>query len=386
MKSTLQDGLVEARGRPSGFDYLRIGMAVAIVITHSAITSYGRLTDIALWESPLRGVARLVLPMFFSMSGFLVGSSLERCKTLVMFIGLRVIRIYPALAVEVLLSALLIGPLVTTLDLGSYFSNATFYRYLVNMTGHISYDLPGVFADNPLPNTVNAQLWTVPYELYCYVACVLAGLAGVNKRRMIAPIVVVGVCVVHLAARLYIHHGSYEYITGAIPGPLLIAYAFGGLAVYKYRDVLPRGKWYLALSLAFAIVTAGLPYGEYIALFPACYAMAIFGISNPRRIYIIRSADYSYGIFLYGFVIQQTLMMALPWARIWYVNAALSVPLAALVAAASWHLVERPALQSKHLLVALEAKWLLLRGRLPIPGWRENAFVRPSLVDTPDGR
>jgi peptidoglycan/LPS O-acetylase OafA/YrhL len=55
--------------------------------------------------------------MFFALSGFLVAGSPERSKTLLTFLGLRAIRIYPALGVEVVLSALLIGTAVTTLPL-----------------------------------------------------------------------------------------------------------------------------------------------------------------------------------------------------------------------------------------------------------------------------
>ena len=58
----------------------------------------------------------------FALSGYLVAGSLERSKTILTFIGLRVIRIYPALAVKVALSALLIGTAVTNASFGRLFS------------------------------------------------------------------------------------------------------------------------------------------------------------------------------------------------------------------------------------------------------------------------
>ncbi len=58
------------------------------------------------------------------------------------FLGNRFIRIYPALAVEVFLSAFLLGAVFTSLDLSLYFADPEFLRYLVNVTGHIHFSLP----------------------------------------------------------------------------------------------------------------------------------------------------------------------------------------------------------------------------------------------------
>lgn len=69
---------------------------------------------------------------------------------------------------ETLLSALILGPVVTSLTLGAYFSNPEFFRYFGNMIGWVYYFLPGVFLDNPLPRTVNGQLWTLQPEFWCY--------------------------------------------------------------------------------------------------------------------------------------------------------------------------------------------------------------------------
>ncbi|MCI0735547.1 MAG: acyltransferase family protein, partial [Beijerinckiaceae bacterium] len=144
----LSDRLTVTVGRPSGFDYMRLGLAVSVVLLHSFRTTYG--DDAELWETPLRPFLRVILPMFFALSGFLVAGSLERSKTMITFLGLRVIRIYPALAVEVTLSALLIGTAVTTLPLGSYFSDPLFWKYLLNAIGDVHFYLPGVFETNPV--------------------------------------------------------------------------------------------------------------------------------------------------------------------------------------------------------------------------------------------
>src|SRR5207245_877255 len=151
------------------------------------LTTGGQPADFALWTTPLRPLLRAIVPMFFTLSGFLVAGSLERCQTLISFMGLRAIRIYPALMVEVLLSAFLIGTCITSDSIKDYFTDSEFREYLLNSIGDIHYNLPAVFENNPFPRIVNSQLWTVPYELGCYLT--LAGLAilGIKRRPMLAP-------------------------------------------------------------------------------------------------------------------------------------------------------------------------------------------------------
>jgi peptidoglycan/LPS O-acetylase OafA/YrhL len=104
-------------GRSSGFDYMRLMLALAIVCLHSGITTYGIDVDRAIFANLFRPLIRYILPGFFALSGFLVAGSLIRCKTLFRFLGLRALRIYPALIVEVILSAFILGPIVTTAPL-----------------------------------------------------------------------------------------------------------------------------------------------------------------------------------------------------------------------------------------------------------------------------
>ena len=169
---TLSERLRATKGRPAGFDYMRVGLASLIVVWHTVITSYGIEAQNALALGPTRPFWALLLPMFFALSGFLVSGSLERSRTLIGFLGLRVIRLFPALAVELLIAMMIIGPVFTVLPLASYFSDTVFQSYALNMLGIVHYYLPGVFLGNPAQQ-VNAQLWTLPFELKCYIAICL---------------------------------------------------------------------------------------------------------------------------------------------------------------------------------------------------------------------
>jgi peptidoglycan/LPS O-acetylase OafA/YrhL len=147
----------------AGFDYLRIGLATAVLTWHSIILSTGSAPlDRALWSGPFRFLPAAILPMFFALSGFLVSASLEQNR-LHHFLTLRALRIVPALAVVVGLSALVLGPVFTTLPLQRYFTSPEFGRFFLNIVGLVHVTLPGVFERNPDPRFIASQLWTIPF-------------------------------------------------------------------------------------------------------------------------------------------------------------------------------------------------------------------------------
>ena len=359
---SLGQRLAEMNGRPSGFDYLRISLALAVIAMHSVITSRGAAADFALWVTPLRPILRAILPMFFALSGFLVAGSLERCRTLFSFLGLRFIRIYPALMVEVLLSAFIIGLSVTTLPSKTYLTSREFYRYLLNVTGDIHYLLPGVFIHNPFPRIVNAQLWTIPYELGCYMTLAALALIGLVKRPYLALVAILGIGSLHLGYRLIKHHNQSLYILGGVPGALLIVSFLAGISLYLYRERVIWDRRLFVTACAASVLLLVVPCGEYIAVPLLAYVTVWLGLTNCPRLAVVRGADLSYGVFLYGFVIQQLFTFLFPHLRYWWANILVCIPGALIVAAASWNLVEKPALRLRKPLLKLETMLFPERG------------------------
>ena len=331
-------------GRPTGFDYLRIILAVGVICIHAPLTAYG--TDLYVWSSGFRPLTRIILPMFFALSGYLVAGSLLRCKSVFQFLFLRVIRIYPALCVEVLLSALIIGPVFTTLPRQEYFQSATFFRYLLNATGDVHYFLPGLFQANPLPRVVNGQLWTVPFELLCYILFASLALVGMKRHRWIAPTAVAGLTAAYTILKF--RHGFPPTILGRVSGLFLVTSFLSGASLFFYSELVIWSAWLcLGSGIVSFLLLSVVPNGDYLFVPFAAYFTVSLGLLNPKKIAVLRGADYSYGVFLYGFVIQQVLSLTISWARVWWLNIMLSIALSAVVAALSWHLVEKPALKLK---------------------------------------
>jgi peptidoglycan/LPS O-acetylase OafA/YrhL len=340
---TLEDKIAAASGRPTGFDYLRLALALSVVAVHIFQTGLGDEAANAFFPPAVRPLAACILPMFFALSGFLVAGSLARTSTLVEFFALRIIRLAPALIVEVLLSAFLIGALFTALPLSEYFSHPRFWAYLLNIVGWIHFTLPGVFLDNPRPNMVNQQLWTVPWELDCYIVLGALAFAGLKKSR---ALLIVAIVAAHLFAVFWysFHEAKSPLIAKA--GVLPISFLVGVL-FYFYASKI---KWSFALfgiSVAVMYLLFRLPNGDLLVALPATYVTVFLGVANPARNQVVLSGDYSYGIYLYGFPLQQAFAHLWPGLNL---ASAAAIVMTVGFAAFSWWFVERPALAARKLI------------------------------------
>jgi peptidoglycan/LPS O-acetylase OafA/YrhL len=330
-----------------GFDYLRIFLAVAVVAWHSVMAAYGRDYAEAVWNSPLRVVIGLVLPMFFALSGYLVAGSMERSRSIEGFLALRAIRIVPALAVEVLLSALVLGPLLTTLPLGSYFGGEEFRSYFLNIVGDIHFRLPGVFSGLPRPGIVNLSLWTIPFELECYATLTVLAAIGLFRRRALFVAAAIAFTFWWTASL-----GALENVNLAVHGRALVIAFLAGVSVYLFRDRIPRSAA-LAAACAFAsMLLLYSPLTQALAMWPAAYLTVWLGLQDPPK---LAGGDYSYGVYLFAFPLQQTAAIFLP--REWWINFAAALVLAFAYAAFSWHCVEKPCLDRKRIVVGFVERW-----------------------------
>jgi peptidoglycan/LPS O-acetylase OafA/YrhL len=363
MTQTLASRLVATQNRPSGFDYMRIILALSIICSHSTYLTHDPIFGKSFWES-LMGpmdwgyffgpLDLLIVPMFFALSGFLVAGSLERSKTLVTFLGLRVFRIAPALSVEVLLSALILGPLLTTVQLKQYFTDKDFYCYFLNILGDIHFMLPGVFKSN-YNTQVNGQLWTIPAELACYIGLSALAISGIFKRRSLLLLVFIAL---YFAQTLNVVFRPNYVVTAGGSATAVLSFV-AGLVIYRYRDVIRWSAGFFLLSFVLSVLLAIIPNGTRLIALPAAYVTIYLGLLNPKRNKIILSGDYSYGLYLYGFPIQQAFVALGGFgAEHWYGNLICSIPCVLFIAFCSWWLIEKPSLGQRRHLKELE-NWYL---------------------------
>lgn len=355
---TISDQLTRAENRPSGFDYLRLFLSIIVISVHSISICYGMQIHLRMWDGPLHPVLKFGVPSFFAMSGFLVAGSLER-NTIPAFLTLRFLRIVPPLSVSTLISALLLGAFLTSLSLTDYFSHAEFWRYMGSIVGWVHIYLPGVFENRSPPNYVNGSIWTIPFELECYVAIAVLGIAGLPKR----PILFTSVAI--LAMLSFSAKGITSPSYGVSHGEMVLPFMFG-VAIYLLRNMLPFSFPLFVLSFTLSLV---LFYSRAISYLEApfvAYSTTYLGLLNPRRILLVRGADYSYGIYIYAFPFQQAAFQLLPGGTFWLSNIAYGVVSSGAAAYLSWTFVEKRVVEQRSAALSGVAKfieWLRLRFR-----------------------
>ena len=345
--------MLESRtGIGPGFDMLRVGLAFAVVCWHSFHIAQGLphpTTSLPFIWFP--GYA--VLSMFFALSGFLITASAIRLSV-GNFIINRGLRIVPALLVEVVLCAIVLGAFFTTLPLSEYFQSYGFWRYFGNTVGFVSFTLPGVFNTNPL-HMVNISLWTIPFEIGCYI--LMVGL--ILFRCLHKPKTVLALCAAFSIITIGIHLFDPEFTATSALDPrnlfvgngsrLFISFLLG-IASYLYRFDIVYSHRSAAACLLFclAIAAVGPMHGALLNVFVApalVYLTVYIGVTDLPELPLFRGGDYSYGIYLYGWPLEQAIVALWPFHGNVFLLNVIAVPVITGFAMFSWHVIERPILK-----------------------------------------
>lgn len=339
---------VSLQRESNNFDVIRLVAAVLVIVSHAP--------HVLGLQSPVFDPFQLVIGhrigafavlTFFIISGYLVAASWERKESLLAFVAGRVLRIYPAAIVVVLLSVFLLGPLLTTRTLPEYFSSALTHRYLENMSiFRMHYYLPGVFGSNPM-QSVNASLWTLPYEVMSYAALGFIGFVGVLGRQALTVLVFVvfvllGLFITPVMDALVIPLLGIDLKTFY---PLLL-YFLAGTVFYVLRARIPLHAVGLVGALVGLFLLKDWNYFSYASLLLLPYVVFSLAFSKPllsgSR---VGFNDVSYGMYLYAFPVQQLLVFCLGSTLPVAVMVVLSILLTLPLALISWRWIERPALR-----------------------------------------
>ena len=348
---TIGERLDRNRGIGPGFDFLRVALAMLVVFNHSFLLLDGNYDFVNKYG--LKYFFAAIVPMFFALSGFLISGSAQRLR-LKDFLLNRSMRIVPALAVDIMVSALIIGPLFTTYSLQDYFSDKSFQYYFANIIGSMHYILPGVFLDNPFFAWVNGSLWTVPYEIGCYILMAMLILTGSIKSKSRTAFSCLFFTFIFFALQLYYHNdpsppveksvlGNYLDNFTDIEHSLLYFNFLAGVLFFVFRDKIPYSGKLALVSTVLMFVSKYIQEPFSFSLSVAYLAVYI-GLLDIPKLPLYSRGDYSYGIYLYGFPIQQALVCLFPGKFNVITHFLLSVILVTGVAMFSWHCIEKPVL------------------------------------------
>lgn len=327
------------RGRDN-FLPLRHIAALLVILGHSfrlSGTTSGRV-DFVERLMPGFHAGSIAVFLFFAISGFLVTASLVRQPGLWRYVRHRFLRIYPAYFACLVLMVVVLGPAFTTLDIAAYFHSAGTWGFFVENLSPIklAWKLPGVFEGNPYPGVVNGSLWSLGLEVRWYAYLGVLALLGVVSRRWLFSVVALG----------FLGFATWEAASGK-PDPLgfrALSMVFVGaalLAQWKHRVRVGHGS--MAVLVFACMLASGTGWFHAIAIVAAGWSALWFAYVLPPLPWP-RGRDVSYGLFLYGFPVQQGLVATWPGLGPWSLFALASAA-SFVLAALSWHLVEAPALR-----------------------------------------
>ncbi len=281
--------------------------------------------------------------IFFSLSGFLVAKSWQDDPHVWRFVARRGLRIWPGLLMATLLSVFLIGPVFTTYPVHEYFASPSTWRYFGNTVLVVQFQLPGVFDSNPGGHAVNGSLWTIPVEVYWYGLLVVAGAVGLFRRRWLVLASCVGVFTL-----TFLYLDVKDPVSRAWKLELGCFFLAGAL-LFIFRDLwhAHRVRIVAVLTVAAAVVLLlGQAYMAVVFVLPFA-VIAVGSASFPVLHRAGRWGDPSYGLYIYAFPVQQC--VAAVWGKQlgFFPALVLSCALTTVVAYASWHSLEKPALGLK---------------------------------------
>jgi peptidoglycan/LPS O-acetylase OafA/YrhL len=344
----------------NNFDMLRLVAATSVIVAHAYLLDgrtdpYTWLTDMSL------GLSAVV--MFFAISGFLIAQSLER-RTLLAFAAARALRIFPGLAVCVFVTAVALAPL-STFPVTQYLANHQTMKFVLGNATLLAteYRLPGVFSDHE----VNGSLWTLRYEVACYALLALTYVATVSRpalRNVAVVLVVIAGCFVRFVPFLK------DHIQIVNMADLFMPFLIGSWVFWSGRRITIV---HVVVGIAGCAALSRTPfYGQAATLTVAMVTLWIALTPIPGLVFLKARPDYSYGIYIYAYPLQQVISEHCP--SVHPIGKALIAFLAVLVPASlSWHFVEKPSLMLKRALGAGAATSMVM----PAIQEQQPSKVRP---------
>lgn len=321
----------------NNFDFLRFVAAAAIVVTHAYALRLGYV-GIGL-QDPFVLMGQTGLAVLLVTSGYLIVASWESTASPLRFAWKRFLRVVPAFVLAIFVTLFVIGPLMTSLPPAEYFAALFSPAGLATIPFFENGSAIGLFQENPW-TYVNGSLWTIPVEVALYGVVALLGIAGLLRRRG-AIFALVGVNI--LLWMVWFDDPRMAKIRFTL-------YFFIGASFYLHRERItyrPVVAGALLLLLGFSTLTpypavAGLVCIPYLVLYAA--RLPVPYLNNFGR-----SGDFSYGIYIYHYPVQQVLIQATGNALLLPALCGLSFLVTFALAFLSWHVIEKRALAAKRI-------------------------------------
>lgn len=351
-------------GRDNNLTLIRLIAALAVIWGHAfPITHFKDKDPVSILVNGYTFSGTIAVSAFFALSGFLVARSYHFNPNIFSWCLARIARIYPGLIVCVFMMLLYVFFVYRFEDgLGFFTSNEVleFVRYNT-VLDNVKFSITGAFPDNARPERTNGSFWTLPGEIRVYILFSILSLIGIatvkghSLNRYKAPLIFL-TCFA-LIVWSYVNHVSMPIIMDNKDFASPTRYFLLGVIFFVLRDKIPLNPW-IFLVVLFLPYVAWEHKDIFLFLFMWTTTYSVFYIGYGMRWLKVERliGDWSYGIYIYGWFIQQV-VASFNINQTPQTNAILSSLIAIIVGAISWKLVERPCLE--------------LRKRIKISDYRE---------------
>jgi peptidoglycan/LPS O-acetylase OafA/YrhL len=376
----MADKATKTTNRDNNFNLLRMLAASAVLISHAYPLASGQGTPEPLEYILGISLGTLAVLTFFAISGYFISQSFSLKLNIVEFAVARVLRVYPGLMAALLLTVFVLGPAVTQIDLKTYFSDPKTLLYILRnlRLWPLQYELPGVFTNNPYPDAINGSLWTLAYEIACYAMVAAVGIVCQARRLQRFSFFLLVYATIYVAVIPFLGINNDKLTTLRNVHLLTLPFVIG-MALFQFRQYLPPR---LSVLVGFAIFTSisyGRPWFYEVFVISWCYGVFYLGFLSYKPLLIYnRVGDYSYGMYIYAFPVEQ-IIAAICKGCTPGIVIALALPITFGFAVLSWHLLEGPTLSRKSAVSA----WLshLLKRSPSLPGATDSLKKRGLNID-----
>lgn len=340
-------GDISSAGNNS-FGLVRLFAAMAVVISHGWVVTGGVHAVEPLEAFTGYPLGAHAVHVFFTVSGLLVAASFDRRPSIVSFGAARIFRIYPGLIAATIGVFLVCALFASSAGFAEIIKGSIigyFAKILVGLAG--SGAIPGVFETLPYAGGVNVPLWTLKYEVLCYISLALI-MAVIVRTKLVPPLLAAGAIIAVsgvwlLQGKAYDDANFFDHIAR-------FSFAFWvGVAAWHLRDRIPLRA--VILAALFALTATSIYFhlpmvphtlmllSGYLAVFVAQYRFGTLSEFTDR-------SDLSYGVYILGWPVQQLLLLTVPTISP-LANALAALVIVLPLAFLSWRFVEKPALRLK---------------------------------------
>lgn len=329
------------RRHANNFQALRWIAASSVILAHSYALRgyegvYSKFTGVDLgWSAVV---------MFFTISGYLIGASAQR-RGAFEFWKARFLRIFPGLIVCTAVTAIVVSAF-STLSPSEYFANHQTLRYIFGTGTLLSteYSLPGAFQKSVV-TFANGSLWTLRYEVASYfILFVVFVVSSRIGMKFAGAILACGIaCAVGFTLPALL--GRTIPVQAGNLLSLFVPFAIGAW----FQASKMRSPHFLAVMIA-VLLWALLAHTPAVTVLAATsislLTLWLAFLSNKQLVKLDALPDYSYGIYIYAYPIQQMTILLLPGLHP-LAQAAVSFLVTLVPASLSWHFIEKPAISLK---------------------------------------